>query len=233
MSRLFARRRLLAVGLSIALAIPVAVLSSSVAEATHPSFKEISFRDSGPRVNLTQRVLDVDPRTGVYNHKTQRAVHKFQDRHGFATTGIVNERTWKAIEKRWESIQQARLRIDRKYNRIMRVARHQKGDPYVYGADGPGAFDCSGLILFSYRKATGRSLPHWASAQSDLGERVSRRAARPGDLVIFQSGGEVYHAGIYAGRGDLIHASRPGTNVKRDPIWTNRGVYYVRLLPKR
>ena len=233
MSRIFARRRLLAVGLSIVLALPVTVLTSSLAQAGHPSFKEITFRDSGPRVDLTQRALDVDPRTGVYNHKTKRAVRKFQERRGFAATGTVNERTWKAIGNRWENIQQARRRVDRKYNSIMRVARNQKGDPYVFGADGPGAFDCSGLILFSYRKATGRSLPHSASAQSRMGERVSRRAARPGDLVIFQSGGAVYHAGIYAGRGDLIHASRPGTNVKRDPIWTSRGVYFVRLLPRR
>ena len=50
--------------------------------------------------------------------------------------------------------------------------------------------------------------------------------------MIFQNNGDIYHAGIYAGSGDLIHASRPGTNVKRDPIWTNKGVYYVRLLKK-
>jgi cell wall-associated NlpC family hydrolase len=65
-----------------------------------------------------------------------------------------------------------------------------------------------------------------------LGDRVGKKQARPGDLVIFQNNGDVYHAGIYAGSGDLIHASRPGTNVKRDPIWTSKGVYFVRLLRK-
>lgn len=233
MPRILARRRLLAVGLSITLTAPTTLLIAPAAGATHPTFKELRYRNSGPRVNLTQRALGVRPLTGVYNHKTKKAVRDFQNRRGFDVTGIVNERTWQALENRWEDIRRARLRIDRKYQRVMSVARNQKGDPYVFGADGPGAFDCSGLILFSYRKATGRSLPHSAASQSRLGERVPRRVARPGDLVIFQSGGAVYHAGIYAGHGDLIHASRPGTNVKRDPIWTSRGVYYIRLLPKR
>jgi cell wall-associated NlpC family hydrolase len=182
-------------------------------------------------VKLTQRVLDVDPRTGVYNTKTKRAVRKFQDRRSFAVTGVVNERTWNALESRWQSIQQRRQRIDRKYSSIMRVARNQKGDPYVYGAAGPGAFDCSGLTMYVYRKAAGISMQHLATAQSRRGDRISRKAARPGDLVFMYDGGGIYHVSIYAGKGDIIHASRPGTNVKRDPIWSSRH-FFVRVLPK-
>ena len=230
MSRLFARRRLLAVGLAIALASPLAITSTATASAT--AFDTLRKGDSGPRVLLAQRVLDVDPRTGTFNDKTKRAVKRFQDHRGFDVTGVINERTYHALEKRWEAIQEARARIERKYDRLMKTARNQKGDPYVYGASGPGAFDCSGLILYSYRQATGRSLPHSSSAQSRLGDRVSKKQARPGDLVFFQSNGDVYHAGIYAGKGQILHASRPGTNVKTDPIWTNQGVFYVRLLPR-
>jgi cell wall-associated NlpC family hydrolase len=229
MSRFIARRRLFAVGLIVALASP---LAPSVAGAADRDFKELSFRDSGPRVLLAQRVLDVDPRTGTFNDKTKRAVKRFQDRRGLAVTGVINARTWKALENRWESIQLARKRAEAKYDRVMKVARNQKGDPYVYGAAGPNRFDCSGLILYTYRRAVGRVLPHSSGAQARAGIRISKKQARPGDLVIFQNNGDVYHAGIYAGRGDLIHASRPGTNVKRDPIWTNKGVYYVRLLRK-
>lgn len=230
MSRSFARRRLLAVGLAIALASPLATTSTATASGT--GFDTLRQGDSGPRVLLAQRVLDVDPRTGTFNDKTKRAVKRFQDHRGFEVTGLVNERTFNALQKRWESIQDARAKIDRKYSRIMKVARNQKGDPYVYGATGPNAFDCSGLILYTYRQAAGRSLSHSASAQARAGERIGRKQARPGDLVIFQNNGDVYHAGIYAGSGDLIHASRPGTNVKRDPIWTTKGVYFVRLLRK-
>lgn len=231
MSRIFARRRLLAVGLSIALTAPIAVLSVAPADASGTTFKEIKFRDAGPRVNLTQRVLDVSPRTGVYNHKTRHAVRKFQDKRGIDVSGVVNQRTWHALANRWQSIHRARLRIDRKYHRIMRVARHQKGDPYVFGAAGPRAFDCSGLTLFVYRKAAGISMTHLASAQARRGHRISHQAARPGDLVFFADGGGVYHAAIYAGRGDIIHASRPGTNVKRDPIW-GANHFFVRILPR-
>jgi cell wall-associated NlpC family hydrolase len=161
MSRLFARRRLLAVGLTIALASPLAI---STATAAHGGFETLRRGDSGPRVLLAQRVLDVDPRNGTFNDKTKRAVKRFQDRRGFAVTGVINERTFKALRTRWESILDARAKIDRKYSRIMKVARNQKGDPYVYGSAGPRAFDCSGLILYSYRQATGRALPHSSSA---------------------------------------------------------------------
>lgn len=230
MSRLFARRRLLAVGLSLALAVPV--LGSSTATAADREFDVLRLRDSGPRVLLTQRVLDVDPRTGVYNRRTKQAVKRFQDNRNYDVTGLVNERTWNAIQRRWDQIQDARARIASKYDRIMRIARNQKGDPYAYGAAGPGAFDCSGLTLYVYRQAAGISLRHTATSQYRKGDRITRKQARPGDLVFMHSGGNIYHAGIYAGKGKILHASRPGTNVKVDPIWTS-STYYVRILPKR
>jgi cell wall-associated NlpC family hydrolase len=229
MSRIFARRRLLAVGLIIALASPLATSTATAADST---FDVLRKGDSGPRVLLAQRVLDVDPRTGTYNDKTKRAVKHFQDRRGFEVTGVINLRTYRALKARWEAIQEARARIERKYDRIMRVARAQKGDPYVYGATGPNAFDCSGLTRYVYKKATGKSLQHSSSAQSRAGERVSRKQARPGDLVFMYDSGGVYHASIYAGKGKILHASRPGTNVKTDPIWTS-SYFIVRLLPRK
>jgi cell wall-associated NlpC family hydrolase len=229
MSRSFARRRLLAVGLIVALASP---LATSTAGASDTDFTPLRVGDSGPRVLLAQRVLDVDPRTGYYNTKTKREVRQFQNHRGFAVTGVINERTYNALAKRWEAIQEARARLERKYDRIMKIARNQKGDPYVYGAAGPGAFDCSGLTMYVYKQATGVSLQHSAAAQSRKGDRVSKKQARPGDLVFMYDSGGVYHASIYAGKGQILHASRPGTNVKVDPIWT--GKYFIkRVLPKK
>jgi len=229
MSRFFARRRLLAVGLIVALASP---LATSTAGAADDDFSPLRRGDSGPRVLLAQRVLDVDPRTGTFNDKTKRAVKRFQDHRGFDVTGVINERTYNALEKRWQAIQEARARIERKYDRIMKVARNQKGDPYVYGASGPGAFDCSGLTMYVYKQAAGISMQHSASAQSRKGDRIGRKQARPGDLVFMYDSGGVYHASIYAGKGQIVHASRPGTNVKTDPIWTSRH-FFVRVLPKK
>jgi len=235
MSRLHARRRLCALGLSIAIAAPISTLATTAAVATDSTSDGTTFvvlkrGTDGPRVKLTQRALEVNV-TGHFNLETKHAVKHFQDRRGFEVTGIVNRRTMKALRNRWEQIQQARARLDAKYQRIMKVARNQKGDPYRYGAAGPNAFDCSGYTMFVYAKATNRSLVHRADVQFKEGDRITRRQARPGDLVFMYDSGGIYHAAIYAGHGDILHASTPGTNVKRDPIWTHK-VLFARMLPR-
>ncbi|MGW2616176.1 NlpC/P60 family protein [Streptomyces sp. NPDC001500] len=89
------------------------------------------------------------------------------------------------------------------------------GSPYVWGATGPNAFDCSGLILASYRSA-GVSLPRTTYAQIGAGQRVSRSELRPGDLVFFYSG--ISHVGLYIGNGQMIHAPNPSAPVRVAPI---------------
>ncbi|GAB7103894.1 C40 family peptidase [Streptomyces phaeofaciens JCM 4814] len=89
------------------------------------------------------------------------------------------------------------------------------GSPYVWGATGPDAFDCSGLALAAYRSA-GISLPRTTYAQIDAGRRVSRSALLPGDLVFFYSG--ITHVGIYIGNGQMIHAPNPSAPVRVAPI---------------
>ncbi|MFJ6724293.1 NlpC/P60 family protein [Streptomyces sp. NPDC091281] len=89
------------------------------------------------------------------------------------------------------------------------------GSPYVWGATGPNAFDCSGLMLAAYRSA-GVSLPRTTYAQIDAGRRVSRSELRPGDLVFFYSG--ISHVGMYIGNGRMIHAPNPSAPVRVAPI---------------
>lgn len=108
---------------------------------------------------------------------------------------------------------------------VLRVAAAQSGDRYVYGGAGPNAFDCSGLTAYAYRIATGKHLPHNASAQQGWTRRISAREARPGDLVFFHDGGHVYHVAIYAGHHTVIHAPYPGQRVKRERIWTSAVTY--------
>jgi cell wall-associated NlpC family hydrolase len=86
--------------------------------------------------------------------------------------------------------------------------------------------------MYVYKQAAGISMQHSASAQSRKGDRIGRKQARPGDLVFMYGSGGVYHASIYAGKGKILHASRPGTNVKVDPIWTSQH-FFVRVLPKK
>ncbi|MGW4755240.1 NlpC/P60 family protein [Streptomyces chartreusis] len=89
------------------------------------------------------------------------------------------------------------------------------GSPYVWGATGPNAFDCSGLTQAAYREA-GVSLPRTTYAQIDAGRRVSRSELRPGDLVFFYSG--ISHVGLYIGNGQMIHAPNPSAPVRVAPL---------------
>ncbi|MFF5709449.1 NlpC/P60 family protein [Streptomyces sp. NPDC012756] len=95
------------------------------------------------------------------------------------------------------------------------AARSAIGRPYVWGATGPSAFDCSGLMVWSYRKA-GISLPRTSSAQRYAGRQVPLSQAQPGDLVTYR--GDASHVAIYAGNGQVIHAPYPGARVRYDPV---------------
>ncbi|SCE51595.1 C40 family peptidase [Streptomyces sp. OspMP-M43] len=89
------------------------------------------------------------------------------------------------------------------------------GKPYVWGATGPNAFDCSGLTQAAW-KAAGVSLPRTTYTQINAGPRVPRSELAPGDLVFFYSG--ISHVGLYIGGGQMIHAPRPGAPVRIAPV---------------
>lgn len=89
------------------------------------------------------------------------------------------------------------------------------GSPYVWGATGPGAFDCSGLTQAAYRSA-GVSLPRTTYSQINAGQRVAQSELQPGDLVFFYSG--ITHVGLYIGNGQMIHAPNPSAPVRVAPI---------------
>jgi cell wall-associated NlpC family hydrolase len=95
------------------------------------------------------------------------------------------------------------------------AARSVLGRPYVWGANGPSGFDCSGLVQWSYAQA-GISLPRTSQAQRHAGHQVPLSQARPGDLVVYRS--DASHVGLYAGNGQVIHAPYPGAPVRYDPV---------------
>jgi cell wall-associated NlpC family hydrolase len=106
------------------------------------------------------------------------------------------------------------------------VAVAQKGDPYSYGAAGPGSFDCSGLTYYSYRKAGFKHIPRTSSAQAHFAKHIKRSAMKRGDLIFFYDGGGVYHVGVYAGFSHghrwVLHAPYSGARVRTDKLWTNQ-----------
>ena len=90
-------------------------------------------------------------------------------------------------------------------------ARKQLGKPYVFGATGPGSFDCSGLTLGAW-KAAGVSINRTSQAQFRNGRAVSKADLQPGDLVFYYGG--ISHVALYVGNGTIIHAPHPGSSVK-------------------
>ena len=93
----------------------------------------------------------------------------------------------------------------------------QVGDAYVWGAEGPDGFDCSGLTLMAWRQA-GVSLPHSSSMQMSSGTPVSQSQLQPGDLVFYYS--PVSHVGIYIGDGKIVHAANPSTGVEVTAVFS-------------
>ena len=93
----------------------------------------------------------------------------------------------------------------------VQVAENQLGKPYVWGAEGPDSFDCSGLTKYAYA-AAGISLPHYTGDQWNVGRHVAESDLQPGDLIFFHS--DLHHMGMYIGGGQLIHAPHSGDVVR-------------------
>ena len=106
--------------------------------------------------------------------------------------------------------------------KIVAFAYKQLGKPYAWAADGPGSYDCSGLVTAAYR-SVGISVPHQSSAQWKDTHHISRSQLSPGDLVFYQSG-DLHHVAIYIGKGNVIHAPTFGDVVKISPV-TMMSVY--------
>jgi peptidoglycan DL-endopeptidase CwlO len=105
------------------------------------------------------------------------------------------------------------------YGGAVGLAMDYLGTPYRWGASGPSAFDCSGLVSYVYGRL-GVSLPHHAASQWNKGTYVSKDQLEPGDLVFFDGLG---HEGIYVGHGQFIHAPHTGDVVKISSL--NEGWY--------
>ncbi|MEU1801356.1 C40 family peptidase [Streptomyces sp. NPDC019937] len=114
--------------------------------------------------------------------------------------------------------------------RALQWALNQIGKPYVWGAEGPNAFDCSGLTSQAWAHA-GRTIPRTSQEQWRRLPRISLSQIRPGDLVIYNKGAS--HVAIYAGGGQVVQAPRPGTTVRLSPLASNPVQGVVRPGPAR
>ncbi len=106
------------------------------------------------------------------------------------------------------------------------AALSRRGDPYVWGAAGPGEFDCSGLVVWAFAQE-GISLPHFTGDLWNSGVHISRADLEPGDLVFFFP--DISHVGIYLGDGLMVDAPDFGEVVRVEPVFWSAYVGAVRI----
>ncbi len=98
-------------------------------------------------------------------------------------------------------------------------AKAQLGEPYLWGGEGPDAWDCSGLTMKAWA-AAGHRLTHYTGSQWQETKRVAIADLAPGDLVFFgKTADSIHHVGLYVGNGQMIEAPRTGLNVRYASIY--------------
>jgi cell wall-associated NlpC family hydrolase len=157
--------------------------------------------------------------SGYFGPKTQAAVKAVQRGNHLKASGVVGPKFWSLLQsgrlKPGKAASKpapapAASKGSKKGAIALAFAKRQVGDRYVYGGTGPNSWDCSGLTQAAY-KAAGVKLPHSSRGQMAYGKKVSKSQLKPGDLVFFYS--PVHHVALYAGNGNVLHASRPGKPV--------------------
>jgi cell wall-associated NlpC family hydrolase len=192
-----------------------------VALISQGSTPKLSKGDSGSSVVRLQLALSAAgknvPDTGYYGDQTAARVRSIQNKYDWKATGVAGDGIWNYLQRGGTWSKPTPPEKDDppassdKGEAALAYAKKQLGDGYAYGADGPNAFDCSGLTLASYR-SVGVNLPRTSSAQYNAGKHVDRSDLQKGDLVFFYSGRS--HVAIYAGKGKVIHAPNSSSSVE-------------------
>lgn len=110
--------------------------------------------------------------------------------------------------------QQASTQSSSTAQTVVNAAKSQIGKPYVWGATGPNAYDCSGLVQYAYSQA-GKNIGRTTYQQAGAGQHVSVSQAQAGDILMW---GDDYHDAIYVGNNQYVHAPQPGQNVTQATI---------------
>lgn len=149
--------------------------------------------------------------TAAQRRALERASRDAERQGGGGGGAVDNSGPGGSVSCRSMNIQAPTARVQR----VIDFACAQLGKPYVWAADGPGSYDCSGLTMAAWSHG-GVSLPHSSRQQAGYGTPVSRSNLRVGDLVFFYS--PISHVGIYVGNGMMLHAPHTGDVVKIAPL---------------
>ncbi|WP_054951031.1 C40 family peptidase [Numidum massiliense] len=175
--------------------------------------------------------------TGYYGTVTQKAVKDFQWAYGMKVTGVAGPQTIKKVndavkgkvkpvKKKKKSKKAPKKKKGLNTKKLVKEAKRHLGTPYRWGGTSPGGFDCSGFLLYVYKKQ-GVHLPRTTQAMWNKGKRVSKK--KQGDVVFFHStysAPGATHAGIYIGGNLFIHSASSGVEISNvyGPYW---GSHYM------
>lgn len=202
-------------GLMTGAYLPIAAATAGSAEAATPT---IGYGSRGVQVIYAQRLLGVR-QTGFFGNETRTATIHLQRKYHLQVTGRIGTATWLTMLKILKSRQHRpapprRVAGPSFATRAIQVAASQRGKPYVYGATGPRAFDCSGLTQYVFSRL-GKRLPRTTYQQYAV-TKIPRSQLRPGDLVF---SADLGHVGIYAGYGSMWNAPHTGARVRLERVW--------------
>lgn len=123
-----------------------------------------------------------------------------------------------------------------KASSLIATAKNFIGLPYRFGGTSPtSGFDCSGFMQYVYKETANIDLPRTSGSMAQVGEKVSRDALQPGDMVFFShSGGRISHVGMYIGEGRFIHSPSTGKSISITALnsgyWANKFVTARRVI---
>lgn len=137
--------------------------------------------------------------------KTQQAATYSAPAQNTTATKPAQHQTQQASS---QAAQQASTQSSSTAQTVVNAAKSQIGKPYVWGATGPNAYDCSGLVQYAYSQA-GKNIGRTTYQQAGAGQHVSVSQAQAGDILMWGD----YHDAIYVGNNQYVHAPQPGQNV--------------------
>ncbi|MEU0715740.1 NlpC/P60 family protein [Streptomyces lavendulocolor] len=174
------------------------------------------------RAEAATKLADLDATRAELSRKKKEIQGKLAEAQRLLNTLTAEEKAKIAAEEDRANRDSARVDLGNEASASSRAAeafaaaKTRVGMPYVWGATGPGSFDCSGLTSWAFKQA-GVSIPRTSQAQANVGTRInSLSALKPGDLILMRS--DLSHVGFYAGNGQILHAPKPGAQVRYESI---------------
>ncbi|AXK34404.1 hypothetical protein DVA86_18880 [Streptomyces armeniacus] len=177
---------------------------------------------SQQRAEATGKLDELANSRGELRSKKEKIQGKLAKAQRLLNTLSAKERAKMKAEEQRANRDSARASLGNEASASQRAAaafnaaKSKVGMPYVWGADGPNSFDCSGLTSWAFKQA-GVSIPRTSQAQAEVGTRINSQGdLKPGDLIVMRD--DLSHIGFYAGNGQILHAPKPGAGVRYESI---------------